>query len=156
MYLSLNRASKEAGVSKSTLSEALNNGRLTAHKNDKGHWQIDPASLFQVFPKTAPNAPLEPQPNDLPNTENRIEIARLQAELDAERKRADREAETVAYLQKKLDDADTDRRNAQARLEDLREKIDPIPQSGVSPSNENTSSQGDLKPRGLLSRIFGG
>lgn len=36
MFLSLNKASKEAGIAKSTLSEAINSGRLSADKDERG------------------------------------------------------------------------------------------------------------------------
>ena len=85
MHLSLNKAAKEAGISKSTLSEALNSGRLTANKDSRGRWQIDPAALFHAFPKTTLNEQIEPQPNINTNTENLIKIARLEAELEADK-----------------------------------------------------------------------
>lgn len=124
MYLSLNKAAKEAGISKSTLSEALNSGRLTANKDSRGRWQIDPAALFHAFPKTTPNEQIEPQPNISANTENLIKIARLEAELEAAKQLQSKAEETAGYLQKKLDEADQDRRSADARLADLRAKVD--------------------------------
>ena len=137
MYLSLNKAAKEAGISKSTLSEALNSGRLTANKDSRGRWQIDPAALFHAFPKTTLNEQIEPQPNINTNTENLIKIARLEAELEAAKQLQSKAEETADYLQKKLDEADQDRRSADARLADLRTKLDeandnppPEPQKG--------------------------
>lgn len=148
MYLSLNKASKEAGVSKSTLSQALNSGRLTANKDSRGRWEIDPAALFDVFPKTSTNTTKELQPNTYSNTENLIKIARLEAELNAAKKLQEKAEESAEYLQRKLDDADRDRRNADARLEDLRVKLDA--------SNQNTPADAPEKPRGWLGRLFGG
>ena len=37
--LSLNKAAKEAGVAKSTILQALNSKRMSAEKNEKGHWE---------------------------------------------------------------------------------------------------------------------
>ena len=48
-YLTLGQAAKECGKQKSTLLNAINKGRLSASKDDKGQWQIDPAELFRVF-----------------------------------------------------------------------------------------------------------
>ena len=127
MYLSLNKAAKEAGVSKSTLSEALNNGLLTANKDARGRWEIDPAALFQVFPKTTPNEQPEPLPNSDPNTENRIEIAQLRAELEAEKRMTERLTHDVDDLRRRLDQEGEDRRATQARLEDLRDKMAAAP-----------------------------
>ena len=106
MHLSLNKAAKEAGISKSTLSEALNSGRLTANKDSRGRWQIDPAALFHAFPKTTQNEQIEPQPNINRNTENLIKIERLEAELEAAKQLQSKAEETADYLQKKLGSVD--------------------------------------------------
>lgn len=50
MKLTLGQAAKEAGVSKPSLSAAIKNGRLSAHKNESGSYEIDPAELFRVYP----------------------------------------------------------------------------------------------------------
>jgi hypothetical protein len=49
-YLTLGQAAKECGKQKSTLLNAINKGRLSASKDDKGQWKIDTAELFRVFP----------------------------------------------------------------------------------------------------------
>lgn len=48
----LGQAAKAAGVSKTTLSKAIANGRLSAGRDDKGVYQIQPAELFRVYTKT--------------------------------------------------------------------------------------------------------
>ena len=48
-YLTLGQASRETGVHKSTISRAIQDGRLSASHNEQGHYQIDPAELFRVF-----------------------------------------------------------------------------------------------------------
>ena len=49
-YLTLSRAAKECGRSKSALLDAIRAGRLSASRNDLQQWQIDPADLFRVYP----------------------------------------------------------------------------------------------------------
>jgi hypothetical protein len=49
-YLTLGQAAKECGKQKSTLLNAINKGRLSASKDDKGQWKIDTAELFRAFP----------------------------------------------------------------------------------------------------------
>lgn len=49
-YLTLGEAEKEVGVTKSTISRAIKDGRLSANRNEHGHYQIDPAELFRVYP----------------------------------------------------------------------------------------------------------
>ena len=121
MYLSLNKAAKEAGISKSTLSEALNNGRLTAKKDERGRWQIDPAALFQAFPKTSPNEQSVPTPNTEPNTDLRIEIAELRATLEAERKLTESLSDQIGDLRSRLDREGEERRALTAMITDQRE-----------------------------------
>jgi hypothetical protein len=46
----LGQAAKAAGVSKTTLRRAIENGRLSASRNDDGSYEIDPAELHRAFP----------------------------------------------------------------------------------------------------------
>ena len=62
-YLTLGQASRETGVHKSTISRAIQDGRLSATHNEHGHYQIDPAELFRVFSP----APSETQ-NETPSS----------------------------------------------------------------------------------------
>ena len=66
-YLTLGQAAKECGKQKSTLLNAINKGRLSASKDDKGQWQIDPAELFRVFQVQHQNEHRE-TPNEHPET----------------------------------------------------------------------------------------
>ena len=81
MNLSLNQASKEANVSKNTILQAIRKGRLTAPKNDKGHYEIEPAELFRLFPKKVLNQSIEPKqtPNDTTYLE--LEITYLKKQV---------------------------------------------------------------------------
>ena len=122
--LSANRAAKEAGVAKKTLLEAMNKGRLSASKNDKGHWEIDPAELFRVFPKQEPTPHEEPKPTPLENTQNHSENSALKAELKAVREMLEREqeqaADQIADLRQRLDSETEERRKLTAQLTDQR------------------------------------
>lgn len=53
MALTLNQAAKTCGRSKSTLLGAIRSGRMSAPKDDRGRYAIDPAELHRVFPFTA-------------------------------------------------------------------------------------------------------
>lgn len=125
MFLSLNKASKEAGIAKSTLSEALKTGRLSADKDGRGRYRIDPSELFRVFPKSSPNEHKKPIPNTEMNTENLLLIARLQAELKAEQRITATMEETLSDLRERLDKEGTDRRALTALLTDQSTKAKP-------------------------------
>jgi hypothetical protein len=53
--LTLGEAEREVDVTKSTISRAIKDGRLSATRNEHGHFQIDPAELFRVYEPTARN-----------------------------------------------------------------------------------------------------
>ena len=55
MVFTMGQAAKEASVSKPTLSRAIKSGKLSASKNSKGGWDIDPAELFRVYPRNTDN-----------------------------------------------------------------------------------------------------
>jgi hypothetical protein len=47
--LTLSEAAKETGLSRTAIFKAIQSGRLSASKNDNGHFLIDPAELFRVY-----------------------------------------------------------------------------------------------------------
>lgn len=72
MALTLNQAAKTCGRSKSTLLDAIRRGRMSAPKDDRGHYAIDPAELHRAFPFQAPDRSADRFPKPLPTTsENR-------------------------------------------------------------------------------------
>jgi hypothetical protein len=50
MQLSLRQASRECGISKSTLARAVAAGRVSATRLEDGRLLFDPAELFRAFP----------------------------------------------------------------------------------------------------------
>ena len=48
--LTLAEAAKETGLTKPAILKAIQKGRVSATKDDKGQWLIDPAELFQFIP----------------------------------------------------------------------------------------------------------
>ncbi len=46
----LTQAIKESKKAKTTLIDAIKNGRLSASRDDRGRYLIDPAELFRVYP----------------------------------------------------------------------------------------------------------
>ena len=71
MALTLNQAAKTCSRSKSTLLEAIRSGRMSAPKDDRGRYAIDPAELHRAFPFQAPDQSAdqfpEPKPTNLGN-----------------------------------------------------------------------------------------
>jgi hypothetical protein len=48
--LTVSKAAKEVGITRGGLWKAIKEGRLSATKNNKGQFCIDPAELFRVYP----------------------------------------------------------------------------------------------------------
>lgn len=140
--LSLNKATKEAAVAKTTLLDALNSGRMSAEKNDKGHWQIDPAELFRVFPKTSLEDQTEPNSTPFENRSKTIETSALEVEvkmlreqierMDAERERERSQlADQIEALKEQAERQSADHRQALAVLTDQRERVAEKPKRGL-------------------------
>lgn len=140
--LSANKAAREAGIAKKTLLEAISSGRLTATKNDKGHWEIEPSELFRVYPKTGF---LEPEkPNHTPHTvdkktrdssalEIEVKMLREQIELmDTERGRERSQlTEQIETLRDQVERQSADHRQVLAALTDQRERMSERPKRGL-------------------------
>lgn len=61
MGLSAREAAKAAGKAVTTITRAIENGKLSAARTDNGGYDIDPAELFRAFPKKSSATPQELQ-----------------------------------------------------------------------------------------------
>jgi len=111
--LTLGEASKVTTVTKSAISKAIKNGRMSASKDDKGQYQIDPAELYRVFPVNTGNsrATVESvqqetgiETSGLHATVEHLRelLAEIKSERDDLRSRLDRESEERREAQTKL------------------------------------------------------
>jgi hypothetical protein len=102
--LSLTKAAEEVGISRSALFKAIKNGRVSATKNGKGEFIIDPAELFRVYqPVNKVNVnlyQLSQQQDIAKETAETVEITMLkqllkqvESERDDLRRRLDDEAQ---------------------------------------------------------------
>ena len=89
----LNEAAKETGMSKGTISKALNNGKLSYISKTKSGYQIEPAELFRVFPlkqdKSRIQVHLETQKETTKNIELEHQIELLKKDLEHIKEKAD-------------------------------------------------------------------
>ncbi|MEY3759652.1 MAG: hypothetical protein RIR39_1143, partial [Pseudomonadota bacterium] len=46
----LNKAATASNKSKATILKAIRLGKLSANRNEKNQWQIDPSELFRCYP----------------------------------------------------------------------------------------------------------
>ena len=140
--LSANRAAKEAGIAKKTLLEAISSGRITAVKNDKGHWEIEPAELFRVYPKTGFEEPEKPQPTHQENGSEasktsalEIEVKMLREQIERVDTERDRErsqlTDQIEALRDQAARQSADHRQVLAALTDQRESASEQPKRGL-------------------------
>ena len=102
MALTLNQAAKTCGRSKSTLLEAIRSGRMSAPKDDRGRYAIDPAELHRAFPFQPQDR--SPLPAD-PGWKREVELLRemlAKAEANADHWRALAERQQALLEDKRL------------------------------------------------------
>ena len=116
-YLTLGEAAKATGMTKPTILNAIRKGRISAKKDERGHWQIEPVELHRVYEPVSSNS-LTKDKTLRHETVNEtrvleVQLEALQQQLDSERKtmadlEAGRERERQ-QLESAIDDLRTDR-----------------------------------------------
>lgn len=129
MPYTLGQAHKATGKSKPTISRAIKNGTISATKNNKGEYQIDPAELHRVFPavKPASNDTGTMKHHETPNNDNV-----LQAEIEALQK-------LLAVKDDQISDLKEDRENWRQQAQKVTALIEDHSQ----------------KPKGFFARLLG-
>jgi len=123
-FLTLGEAEDEVGVAKSTISRAIKAGRLSANRNEHGHYQIDPAELFRVYP---------PKPKDTDETEQR-NTTQQPVQHHATPENSSDQGNTIEWMMKRLDDVESKLADTEQELEakesayrELREAYNALP-----------------------------
>lgn len=122
MTMTLNQAAKAAGKAKGTILKSIKEGVLSAPKDTKGRYKIDPAELHRVFPLTNNEQSEKPKLTTSNDHENRIKIAELEAEIKALRREVERTDMERERERENLSQHIEDMRTAMARLTDQREE----------------------------------
>ncbi len=134
--LTLNKAAKEAKIAKSTLLEAIKSGRMSAPKNDKGHYAIDPSELFRVFgqkPVFEKNENHKENHNKTSNIQDNTKALEDRLEMLEKERNREREQLTdqINDLRNRLDKAEGERTKLTALLTDGRAKRTNSPKKGI-------------------------
>lgn len=129
MY-SLKEAADAAGKGKPAILKAIKNGRISANKNERGEWELDPVELHRVYPPVSGNGSGKRQETGKDMSGNssverevdllREQLGRLEAERDRERRQLEGTIEDLRG------DRDHWRQQATALLTDQRQ-----PQAGA-------------------------
>lgn len=128
MKLTLGQAAKTAKRSKGTLSKALNSGGISAEKDEKGRWQIDPSELSRwmsanPFPNSLQNqseTPEETHENSALGVEAKMLRERIDAMIDERDRERGQLVDQIEDLRARLDGAEAERVRLNALLTDQR------------------------------------
>ena len=130
MPYSLQQAGDAVHLSKSSILRAIRRGTISAVRDARGNWAIEPAELFRAFPPGTPGT--------VPGTAD--DASRHGAEpvvpralLEAEQNRAKVLEEVVADLRRRLDAEAEERCRLTAVLADLRQAPASIPTASAPP-----------------------
>lgn len=142
MAYTLGEAAKATGISKASISRAINSGRISAIKNEVGSFSIEPVELHRVYPPKSSAMVSETLSGTVRNTNsdagNTPDTSVLQARLDAALEQIRDRDGTIGDLRQRLDRSDEERREAQARVIGLL--------AGPGPTESK---------RGFFGRLFG-
>jgi hypothetical protein len=94
--LTLTESSKETGLTRSAIFKAIKSGRLSANKNNKGEFLIDPAELFRVYKpvnkEILPSEQLETHKETMELSMMKRLLTQVESERDDLRRRLDEES----------------------------------------------------------------
>lgn len=134
MKLTLGQAAKYASRAKGTMSKALKSGQISAEKDDKGRWQIEPSELQRWIDanpllNTSENqfaTPTETQENPIGNSVLSTEVKMLREQMGKLEAMHERERQTlvgqVEDLKVEAERRSREHMQALAVLTDQREK----------------------------------
>ena len=112
MY-SLKQAAEAAGRGKPAILRAIQRGLISAQRNGKNEWMIEPSELHRVYPRVTRNGATsnENERGAIPD-----ETAFLRQENEFLRQQIEREREIARELSRRLDEEATERRKLTAIL----------------------------------------
>jgi len=114
--LTLAEAAKETGLTKPAIFKSIQKGRVSATKDDKGQWRIDPAELFRVYPPAAKKAITETQTGNL---ELLLKLTEVETKLEVTEKRLlDKESE-IEHFRAQVGDLRTERERWRTQAEQI-------------------------------------
>jgi excisionase family DNA binding protein len=114
--LTLAEAAKETGLTKPAILKAIQKGRVSATKDDKGQWLIDPAELFRVYAPTTKKEMMETQTRNL---DLLLKLKELEAKLEVTEKRLlDKESE-IKNFRAQVDDLRSERERWRIQAEQI-------------------------------------
>jgi predicted site-specific integrase-resolvase len=148
----LKEAAEAVGMTKPAISKSIKRGSISATKDERGQWIIDPSELYRVY---QPVNKKHQVGSSCLQEETTVNANILQLELEILRQERERERkqheETINDLRHRLDQSETERRETQGKLTALLthqpgQKIVPVTQVEPEPS---------INKGGLWNKLFG-
>jgi hypothetical protein len=144
MSLSAKDAAARVGLTKPGLLKAIKEGKVSATKDQNGHWQIDPVELFRVYPPVTRSTQQPAGDSFHQNTPEYTEtIASLQREVAMLRERLADKDDVIADLRHRLDVEAEERRRLTHLLTDQHE----LGIHSQEPSSEQPSEPSNTHPK---------
>ena len=114
--LTLSEAAKETGLTKPAIFKSIQKGRLSASKDEKGQWLVDPAELFRVYPPAAKKETAEAQTGSL---ELLLKLKEMEAKLEVTEKRLLDKQSEIENFRVQVDDLRNERERWRTQAEQI-------------------------------------
>ncbi|MDD5273628.1 MAG: hypothetical protein PHU14_13025 [Methylovulum sp.] len=148
MY-TLKEAAEAVGMTKPAIFKAIKRGSISAKKDERGQWLIDPSELHRVYKPVnqSGNSSIPSlQEETVEDTHSlRVEISILREERERERRQLE---ETINDLRNRLNQSESERRETQGKLTALLTY-----QPNTEPKAEIVEAT--AKKSGLYEKLFG-
>ncbi|MGB4967713.1 MAG: hypothetical protein WBO35_05945 [Candidatus Saccharimonadales bacterium] len=141
--LTLAQAAKETGLTRSAIFKAIKGGKLSATKDEQGHFQIDPAELFRVYKPFHSKAATGEQQETNNETKETAETRELRARLEMSSQLLRQLESERDDLRRRLDEEAAERRKLTALL------------THQPPAAAATTNEPQKPPPSFLRRLFG-
>lgn len=135
MKYTLGTAAKATGKSRTAILRAISSGKMSAPKDENGHYQIDPAELFRVYGSVTGNSTDTEEPERHATQEVTPKLIKV---LES----------TIEDLRRRLDEAEEARKEAAAETRRLTLMLTHQPEP--KPKAEQIHP-----PRSLYEKLFG-
>lgn len=159
MSLSPAEAGKHVGLTKQSIIKAIRSGRISAVKDAKGEWQIEPVELFRVWPAITQDTGKVALQGDagIPSVDGEV-VALLKAQLDDLRADRDhwREAAGHQMMMAEKERAERAALSEKLLLTDQRQLSEWVPDTPATTSTSIDTGDPIIGPSlGFWSRLFG-
>jgi chromosome segregation ATPase len=114
--LTLAEAAKETGLTKPAIFKSIKNGRISASKDEKGQWLIDPAELFRVYAPAVKKETAEAQTGSF---ELLLKLKEMEAKLEVTEKRLLDKQSEIENFRVQVDDLRNERERWRTQAEQI-------------------------------------